>query len=93
MGTTLTAIIIAVLAGVGAFYSWDRNKGLAMGLAVVTLLAGAVGTIGAFIAALGFLLKILPILFVALGVWLIVKIARKDRNPDRNPEPRETPVQ
>ena len=46
MGFTVTAIVIAVLAGIGTFYTWDRNKGLSLGLAVITLLAGAVGTIG-----------------------------------------------
>lgn len=80
MGTTITAIVIAVLAGVGAFYSWDRNRGLAAGLAVVTLLAGAIGTLGAFVAALGLFFRLLPILFVVLGVWLVYRYIKSRRD-------------
>ena len=80
MGTTITAIVIAVLAGVGAFYSWDRNRGLAAGLAVVTLLAGAIGTLGAFAAALGLFFRLLPILFVVLGVWLVYRYIKSRRD-------------
>lgn len=80
MGTTVTAIVIAVLAGIGAFYSWNRNKGLAMGLAVVTLLAGVVGTIGAFVATLSLFFQLLPLIFVVLGIWLLYRIVRSRRD-------------
>lgn len=83
MGFTVTAIVIAVLAGIGTFYTWDRNKGLSMGLAVITLLAGAVGTVGAFVAALSFFFRILPILLMVGGVWLIWKVIQKNRGRDR----------
>lgn len=83
MGFTVTAIVIAVLAGIGTFYAWDRNKGLSMGLAVITLLAGAVGTVGAFVAALSFFFRILPILLMVGGVWLIWKVIQKNRGRDR----------
>lgn len=83
MGFTVTAIVIAVLAGIGTFYTWDRNKGLSMGLAVITLLAGAVGTIGAFVAALGLFFRILPLLLMVGGIWLIWKVIQKNRGGDR----------
>jgi CHASE2 domain-containing sensor protein len=83
MGFTVTAIVIAVLAGIGTFYTWDRNKGLSMGLAVITLLAGAAGTVGAFVAALSFFFRILPILLMVGGIWLIWKVIQKNRGRDR----------
>ncbi|HZK31853.1 MAG TPA: hypothetical protein VFC72_02965 [Corynebacterium sp.] len=84
MGLTITAIVIAVLAGIGTFYSWTSNRKLSLGLAVVTLLAGAAGTIGAFIAALHLLLKLLPILLMVGGIWLIWRIFQMNRDSSRN---------
>lgn len=80
MGATITAIVIAVLAGIGTYYTWERNKGLSMGLAVVTAIAGAVGTLLAFVQALALVFKLLPILLLALGIWLIWKVARSRNN-------------
>lgn len=78
MGTTMTSIIIAILAGIGTFYTWNEHKGLSMLLAVVTLVAGLIGTLGAFIAALSLFFKLLPVIFVALGVYLIIKVTQKN---------------
>lgn len=81
MGLTTTAIVIAVLAGIGTYYSWNNNKGLSMGLALVTAIAGAVGTIGAFFWALGVVFKLLPLILLALGVWFIYRhLTRKDED-------------
>lgn len=82
MGTTMTSIIVAVLAGIGTFYTWNDNKVLSLILALVTLVAGIIGTIGAFISALGLFFKLLPILFVAFGIYLVVKIVQKNRTPE-----------
>lgn len=90
MGTTVTAIVIAALAGVGTYYSWNENRGLSTGLALVTLIAGIVGTIGAFMAAVGLFFRLLPLIFVVLGVWLLFKLLTRDKD-DKNDVNQTTP--
>ena len=91
MGTTVTAIIIAALAGVGTYYSWNDNRGLSIGLAAVTLIAGIVGTIGAFFATVSLFFSLLPLLFVALGIWLLFKLLTRDNNDQGQTSPSQTP--
>lgn len=75
MGFTTTAIVIAVLAGIGTYFSWNSNKALSMGLAVLTAIAGALGLIGAFFWALGVFFKLLPLALLIFGIWLIYRVA------------------
>ncbi|AWB82510.1 hypothetical protein C3B44_09235 [Corynebacterium yudongzhengii] len=80
MGTTATAIIIAILAGIGTVYTWDTNKLLSLALAAVTMIAGIIGTVGAFISALGLFFKLLPLVLVGVGIYLIYKVVQKNRD-------------
>ena len=87
MSFTVTAIVIAVLAGLGAYAAWSSNKALSLGLAALTALAGALGVIGAFLWALGVVFKLLPLALLAFGVWLIYRnVTREDadRTPTRS---------
>lgn len=84
MSFTVTTIVIAVLAGVGAYTAWSSNKALSLGLAALTAFAGALGVIGAFLWALGMLFKLLPLVLLAFGIWLIYRnVTRED--PDSTP--------
>ncbi|MGD7002009.1 hypothetical protein [Corynebacterium halotolerans] len=76
-GTTITAIVIAALAGLATFYSWDRNKGLSAVLAIVTAVASAVAILFAFVGALAVIFKILPIVLLVFGLWLIWRVFLK----------------
>lgn len=76
MGITTTAIVIAVLAGLACFYSWDRNRGLSLGLAIVAGIAAFFGLIGAFFWALGVIFKLIPIVLLVGAIWLIVRRVR-----------------
>ncbi|AKK11674.1 hypothetical protein [Corynebacterium uterequi] len=76
MGITATSIVVAVLAGIGSYYSWNNNKPLSMILGIVTMLAGTVGAVGAFFHALGLIFKLLPILLMILGAWWVYTMFR-----------------
>lgn len=73
MKFVVTTIVIAALAGIGAYFSWANNKMLSVILAFVTLIAGLIGMIGAFVLAVAGIFKILPILLFILGVWLVFR--------------------
>lgn len=78
-GTTVTATVIAALAGLATYYSWDRNRLLSALLAVVTALSAAVAVIFAFVGALAIFLRILPTLLLLLGLWLVWKVITRDK--------------
>lgn len=87
--TTITASLIAALAGVGTYYSWERNRLLSALLAVVTAGAAVVAALFAFIGALALIFQILAILLLLLGIWLIWKVATrgsKQRKPETGSE-------
>lgn len=78
MKFVVTTIVIAALAGIGAYFSWANNKMLSVILAFVTLIAGLIGIIGAFVLAVAGIFKILPILLFILGVWLVFRNAKSN---------------
>lgn len=93
-GTTITATIIAALAGLATFYSWDRNKGLSAVLAIVTALASAVAILFAFLGAVAVIFKILPILLLAFGLWLIWRVfLKKSDSGESTEQDLSTPAQ
>ncbi|WP_333620256.1 hypothetical protein [Dietzia sp.] len=80
MGFTLTAIIIAVLAGVGAYFAWSQNRMVAIACGVVCAVASSFAIIAAFVKAVALIFKLLPILLLVLAIWLIYRAVTKRRH-------------
>lgn len=77
-GTSLTGLCIAALAGVGAYFAWASSKALALFLGVVCFIAAGVATLTAFLGALGLFFKLMPFIFLALGLWLVWRALSKE---------------
>lgn len=91
LGTTITAIVIAALAGLATFYSWERNKAVSAVLAIVTAVSSAVAVLFAFVGALAVFFKILPILLLVFGLWLVWRVFVKKSGSDESSE-RDVPT-
>ena len=87
-GTFITSLIIAVLGGAAAFYSWRQNALVALISAGVCLLASVVAVITGLASTVAVVFKLLPWLLLALGIWLVYRMIT-NRNSDAGAE---TPV-
>lgn len=80
MGFTLTATIIAVLAGVCAYFAWRENRMLSILCGFICLIASMLAIIAAFAKAVALLFKLLPIVLLVIAIWLIYSAVTKDRD-------------
>ncbi|MDH2456584.1 hypothetical protein QDW14_08885 [Corynebacterium bovis] len=71
--TTVIAVIVAVLAAVGAYALWSRSRAASVALGLVCLVASAVAVLTAFIGAVAVAFKILPIILLILGIVIVWK--------------------
>lgn len=83
MGFTVTTIVIAVLAGVGAYFSWNENRLVSLACGVVCAIASAIATIAAFVWAVAVVFKLLPIILLVIAIWLIYRAVAKRRGESR----------
>lgn len=82
-GTAITTLILGALAGVGTWWASDQNRwGLAAGLGVLTVIFAIVAISTAFAGTVAVVVKILPILLIALVAWLGVKQFQKSKQRD-----------
>ncbi|MCJ7859174.1 hypothetical protein [Corynebacterium kalidii] len=73
-GTALTTLILGALSGAGAWFAWDQDrKGLSVALTVLTLVFAVVAISTALAGTVALVMKLLPILLIALVAWLGVK--------------------
>lgn len=72
--TTLTATIIAAVAAAIAYFTWNTNKAVASLAAVVCLVAASVAVLTGFLGAVVLVLRIIPVLLLALGIWIAWKV-------------------
>lgn len=82
MGFTLTATIIAVLAGIAAFFAWRENRMVSIVCGFICAIASALAILAAFIKAVALVFKLLPIILLVLAIWLIYRAVTKDRDGD-----------
>lgn len=82
MGFTLTATIIAVLAGIAAFFAWRENRMISIVCGFICAIASALAILAAFIKAVALVFKLLPIILLVLAIWLIYRAVTKDRDGD-----------
>lgn len=82
MPTTITLIVIAVLAGAAAYYSWGRNRAVSIASGAICLVTSAIATIAAFVWALGVIFKIIPILLLVAAIWIVYKAFTADKTAD-----------
>ena len=82
MGFTLTATIIAVLAGIAAYFSWRENRMVSIVCGFICAIASSLAIIAAFIKAVAVVFKLLPIILLVLAIWLIYRAVTKDRDSD-----------
>lgn len=81
-GTSLTALIIAALAGVGAYFAWSENRAVSIGLGVVCVVASAVAVLMAFLGTLALVFKLLPLVVLVIGVWFVWRaIDSEEKHP------------
>lgn len=73
MGFTLTATIIAVLAGIAAFFAWRENRIISIVCGFICAIASALAILAAFIKAVALVFKLLPIILLVLAIWLIYR--------------------
>ncbi len=78
--TTIIASVIALLAGLATFYGWQNNKLIAVVTALVCALSAAVAVIAAFVGTVIMVMRIIPILLLVFGIWLLWKAATRDRS-------------
>ena len=83
MGFTLTTIIIAALAGYGAYSLWNKNRFFGLILASVAGIAAVLAFVAILFQAVAVTFKLLPLIVVGLVAWLIY-LAVRSRN-DANP--------
>lgn len=69
--TTVGLSILAVLAFVVAWLVWERSRLIAAGAIFVGTFMAVIALIIAFIAGLIWLLKGLPFILLAVGLWLL----------------------
>ncbi|RNE49658.1 hypothetical protein [Corynebacterium alimapuense] len=73
--TTVIASVIAALAGGVTYYAWKSDhKPIAALTAVVCAISASIAVVFAFLGAVALFLRIIPILLLALGVWLMWKV-------------------
>ena len=83
MGISLTTIIIAVLAGAGAYFAWEKSRAASIAMGMVCIIASASALVSAIFSALAIVFKILPLLLLAGGAWLVWRaIGKKDSSTD-----------
>lgn len=80
MGFTLTAIVIAVLAGVAAYFAWRQNRMVAIGLGVICAIASSLAIVAAFVKAVAVVFKLLPIILLIVAIYFIYRAVTKDRD-------------
>ena len=93
-GTFITSLIIAVLAGGVAFYSWRQNSMVALASAAVCLIASVIAVITGLASTVAIVFKLLPWLLLALGIWLVYRVLTS-RNSDAGAQadaPAQRPV-
>ncbi len=77
--TTIIASVIALLAGLATFYGWQHNKVIAVVTALVCAVSAAVAVIVAFAGTVVMIMRIIPILLLVFGIWLVWKAATRER--------------
>ena len=82
MGFTLTATVIAVLAGVAAFFAWRENRMVSIVCGFICAIAASLAILAAFVKAVALVFKLLPIILLVLAIWLIYRALTKDRDSD-----------
>lgn len=83
MGFTLTTIIIAALAGYGAYSFWNTNRFVGLILASLSGVAAVLAFFAILFQAVAITFKLLPLIVVGVVAWLIY-LAIRSRN-DANP--------
>ncbi|WP_156515227.1 hypothetical protein [Dietzia timorensis] len=66
-----TTIVIAALAGYGAYSFWDKNRFIGLCLASVSGVAAVVAFFILLFQAVALTFKLLPLIVVGVVVWLI----------------------
>lgn len=79
--STLTAIVIAVLAAVAAYFSWNSNKAISLASGVVCVIASLFALLFAFLGAVVLAFKLLPLLLLAVGAFLVYRAVTKNSGP------------
>ena len=84
MGFTLTTIIIAALAGYGAYSCWNKNRLIGLCLASVSGVAGVLAFFALLFQAVAITFKLLPLIVVAAVAWFIYLGIRSRRDSQRS---------
>ena len=71
MGFTLTTIIIAALAGYGAYSFWNKNRFAGLILASVGIVAAVLAFFAILFQAVAITFKLLPLIVAGVVAWLI----------------------
>ena len=84
MGFTLTTIIIAALAGYGAYSFWNKNRFVGLCLASVSGVAAVLAFFALLFQAVAITFKLLPLIVVAAVAWFIYLGIRSRRDNQRS---------
>lgn len=80
IASTFTALVIAILAAIAAYFSWNTNRPVALGCAIVCVIASLFALLFGFISAVALFFRLLPLLLLIAAGFLIYKVLTKDRN-------------
>lgn len=79
--STLTALVIAVLAAVASYFSWSSNKAVSLGCGVVCVIASLFALLFAFLGAVVLAFKLLPLVVLAVGGYLVYRAVSASTGP------------
>lgn len=85
MGFTLTTIIIAALAGYGAYSFWNKNRFVGLILASVGGIAAILAFFAILFQAVAITFKLLPLIVVGVVAWLIYLTIRSRNDSVASP--------
>ncbi|MCK7638016.1 hypothetical protein M0E82_08410 [Corynebacterium sp. P7202] len=72
-GATVTFTVLAVCTAVAGFFTWERNKGVSFLLGGATIVLSSIALILAFVGAVVGFFKILPILLLLVGCYILYR--------------------
>ncbi|MEZ2122326.1 MULTISPECIES: hypothetical protein [unclassified Corynebacterium] len=72
-GATVTFTVLAVITGVAGFFTWERNKMYSLALGAATIVLASIALILAFVGAVVGIFKILPILLILVGCYILYR--------------------
>ncbi|MDK6259400.1 MULTISPECIES: hypothetical protein [Corynebacterium] len=79
--TFTVTLVIAVLAGGLAYYSWGRSATLSLAAGAVCVGVSLIALLMAVFISLAWFMKLVPLVLLAGGVWLVWRVLgrRRDR--------------